>query len=353
MKRPDRPLRHTWVDSPASIRAEWEALAERSGNVFATPEWHEIWWKHFGAERTRRIAVLREPEGTLVGLVPLYSARSRPLHIVRFVGHGAGDQLGPVVAPADRARVAAELPSVLSSFRWTVLLAEQLAGDEGWADALGGTRLRREGNVVVPLAGRTWDELFAGLSSNLRPKLRRGRRQLDALGATYRLADDPERLHADLDDLLRLHAHWWDESSSPFLRDEAFHREFAAVALDRGWLRLWFIDVEGAPVAAWYGLRFAGSDAFYQSGRDPEYGRYGIGMVLLTHVMRDALEHGLDEFRFLRGDERYKYRFSTDDRGLETVVLGRGAVGRVAVAALEARERRRAQATEGQATPEA
>jgi hypothetical protein len=40
--------------------------------------------------------------------------------------------------------------------------------------------------------------------------------------------------------------------------------------------------------------------------------------VLLIHSIRQALEDGLDEYRFLRGGEPFKYRFAANDPGLET-----------------------------------
>jgi len=39
------------VDSVPSIEAiwqEWSELAERGDNLFLTPEWLSIWWRHYG-----------------------------------------------------------------------------------------------------------------------------------------------------------------------------------------------------------------------------------------------------------------------------------------------------------------
>src|SRR3712207_8750613 len=46
----------------------------------------------------------------------------------------------------------------------------------------------------------------------------------------------------------------------------------------------------------------------------------------LTHAMRTAMEDGVREYRFLRGRERHKLRFPTEDAGLETVALARGPI---------------------------
>src|SRR5207302_693016 len=127
-------------------------------------------------------------------------------------------------------------------------------------------------------------------------------------------------------------------SGSSFARPavEAFHRDFAPLALERGWLRLWFLEVDGTQAGGWYGFRFEGAECYYQLGRDPAFDRLSIGFVLLSHTIRSALEDGQREYRFLRGGESYKYRFADSDPGLETIGLARGARGAAALSAASA-----------------
>jgi len=54
--------------------------------------------------------------------------------------------------------------------------------------------------------------------------------------------------------------------------------------------------------------------------------------VLLVHTMRAALEDGAHEYRFLEGNEQYKYRFTNDDPGLQNIAYARGALGEAALA---------------------
>ena len=89
-------------------------------------------------------------------------------------------------------------------------------------------------------------------------------------------------------------------------------------------------------MAAWYGLRFGGADWYYQLGRDPAFDRESVGFVLLAHTIREAVADGMGEYRFGRGGESYKYRFATDDPGLETIGLGFSAPGVAALAAASA-----------------
>ena len=110
-------------------------------------------------------------------------------------------------------------------------------------------------------------------------------------------------------------------------------------AFERGWLRLWFLEVEGRAVAAWYGFRFGDVEWYYQSGRDPDWDRSSVGLTLLARTLQGAFDDGMSAYAFLRGDEAYKQRFATRDEGLETVALARGPRGQAAISAARAAKR--------------
>jgi len=310
---------------------EWRALAAEVGNVFATPEWLGTWWRHFGSGRRLLLTACRRPDGTLVAVLPLYVWRRNPLRAVRFLGHGPGDALGPVCRLEDRPSVARALERRLEASRVALLVADNLPRDEGWSELLGARVLEEEASPVLAFDGRDWESLLASWSKNLRSQVRSRERKLKAEhDVEFRLADDPERFGDDLDTLFALHRRRWTDESG-FSRAEPFQREFASLALARGWARLWLLEVDGEPRAAWYGFRLAEVESYYQAGRDLDWDAYSTGFVLLVHSMREAAADGAREYRFLRGDEPFKFRFASHDHGLETFVLPRGLAGRASL----------------------
>ena len=50
-------------------------------------------------------------------------------------------------------------------------------------------------------------------------------------------------------------------------------------------------------------------------------GGQSVGLVLMAHTVREAIEEGADEYDLLLGDETYKARFATDERAVETLVV--------------------------------
>ena len=304
--------------------AEWDALAEAAGHVFATPEWLRTWRRHHGSRR-RPLVGLARADGGLRAIVPMDVWWRHGVAVLRFAGHGPSDRLGPISAPVDAAdAVSATLAA--APLRGFVLLAEHVATGDGLGRLAGARRLYREPSPVLRFEHETWDAFLAARAANFRQQVRRYPRRLAEHGAlSFRLAADRDRLDRDLDTLFDLHRARWGGGETPFLAASAFHREFARLAFDRGWLRLWFLEIDGKPVAALHGFRFAGAESGYQAGRDPTFAGGQVGFVLLAHAVRAALEDGMREFRFGRGGSAYKERFATSDPGIETYGVTRGA----------------------------
>jgi CelD/BcsL family acetyltransferase involved in cellulose biosynthesis len=320
-----------------AAREEWSPLAERSDSVFATWEWATAWWAHLGEERPLHLVACRRPDGELAAILPFYLASSRPLRVVRLIGQGPGDELGPVCAPADRGAVAPLVRPALDLLEsgWDMLIADNLPRDPAWEGVGGVATVGEIPNPVLEIEGVEWDDYLAARSSKFRQQFRRDERRLMRDHAmAYRLADDPDRLDHDLDTLFALHnLRWGEESSGVFAAEQAaMQREFARIAFERGWLRLWFMELDGTPVAARLAFRFGGVESAYQAGRDRSWDRYGIGFVLQCHTIREAMNDGLREFRLLRGGEAYKDRFGGADHGLVSLAIARGPRGRTALA---------------------
>lgn len=323
-------------DSIARLPEEVTALAVRACNPFATREWMQTWWQHFGTDREPVVGVLRDGVGNLQVVVPIYVWRRHPLRMARFVGHGPGDYLGAVHAPADGEAAAGALADTLAAADCHALLAERLPGDSPLPKGWTAYPLLEESSPTLALDAGSWDEFLASRSSNFRQQVRRRERNLARdHDLRFRLTEGPETLDEDFETLGRLHtARWGEDAPNDFAgADQPFHRDFAALALERGWLRLWTMELDGRPVACWHGLRFGGVEWYYQAGRDPAFDSQAVGFVLLAHTVREAMADGMTAYNFLRGDEPYKDRYGPAPLPVRTCVAGHGMRGRAAALA--------------------
>ncbi|HEY7632618.1 MAG TPA: GNAT family N-acetyltransferase [Thermoleophilaceae bacterium] len=325
------------VASLDEVADELDDLAERAGNLFGTSEWLSAWWRHYGRGELT-LSAARSPSGELLAVLPLYVSGRRPLRTLRFVGHGIGDQCGPVCAPEHRAgttRALAEL--VTGGGDFDLFIGDDLPAGGEWPGQL----VYTTASPVLQLSGLDWERYLASLGRNMRYRIRtHGRRLEEEHEVAFREANDPVEVAGAMGELFALHeARWQGHSRALAGAGGRLHVDFAQRAAARRWLRLTVMELDGRPVAASYNFRFAGCEYDYQCGRDPAYDQSWVGMLLRCRAIRQAMEDGLREYRFLRGGEPYKYRLASDDPGVMTTGLARNTAAQATLAVM-----RRAQA---------
>jgi CelD/BcsL family acetyltransferase involved in cellulose biosynthesis len=317
-----------WTSDFASIRTEWDDLAQQNGSIFATYEWHDLWWRHFGVGQPL-LLVIRNAFGKALAIAPLYRRRFGLVTVLRFIGHGPADEGGPIFQPGTESQFRTAMHSALRASAWDIFLAERLPANAAALLPAGSQTIGSDSSPTISLSGN-WDDYMTRIGRRLRHEIRHDERKLWELpNVRFRLSVEPSELPRDLDALFSLHEARWGRSQ--FVRLRPFHAEFAAIAQRRGWLRLCLLEIDRRPVAAWYGFRFGGADSHYQVGREPSIGQLSIGLLSTAHAIRTAIEDEMREYRFLRGGEGYKFRFGAQDSPLTTAALPATRLGRLAV----------------------
>ena len=176
------------------------------------------------------------------------------------------------------------------------------------------------------------ERLTKGRRQNLRTEINRVLRQK---GCTLEKCEEVSQVSLYLDALFDLHHRRWRKRGEAGAfrrkpRETDFYREFAPVALRRGWLRLFGLRDESGFKAVQIG--YVHNNVFYalQEGFDPEY-LHGVGNVLRYKVIEEAIAEGLKAYDFLGGvsehkrhwlaEERTGYDLFVGHRGLKNVIL--------------------------------
>ena len=344
------------IESRTGLRAvedEWRALAELRSNAFVTPEWYGAFLENASQAVSPAVFVARRADGSLLGVLPFIDAsKARGLQL-RFAGASLGDYFHPAAATEDEDEVArlAALALAQRPERPSLVVLHNVDAGATWPDAFRSglarrVALLREQDDVLPYAtlGGSWETFLAGRSRNLRSQLGRKMRSLEgAHDVTYRRTTSPDELAVDVATFFYLHHKRWQTRGGSSLaprRVRAFHHDFAAAALARGWLRLWFLEVDGVAVASWYGWRVGDRYAYYSAGFDPAWSDQSVGLVLFAHTLREAAQEGAETYDMLLGNESYKSRFETAQRHVRTVVLARSLHPQRAAATAEVAMRR-------------
>jgi CelD/BcsL family acetyltransferase involved in cellulose biosynthesis len=323
-------------DDLAIVAEEWRALAESEANAFLTPEWFDASLATYGDSATPFVAILRGQGEAVEAIAPLVREGEGARAAIRFAGSSLGDLFFPAaIDESKRNELSEKLGKELVRRRdWGALVLENVPEDAAWVDAfsaagLKATRLPHRDEVLprASMGGIDWDGFLAARSRNFRSQLGRKQRGLERdHDVVYRLVSKEEELSGALDSFERLHHARWDArggSQALTERSREFHARFARAALERGWLRLWLLEVDSEAVAAWYGWRVGGSYAYYLAGFDPSWSRRSVGLLLQAQTVRAAIEEGAATYDLLLGGEEYKARFADGEDRVCTYTVAR------------------------------
>jgi CelD/BcsL family acetyltransferase involved in cellulose biosynthesis len=312
---------------------EWRELLARDpdSHIFATPEWNRVWWDEFGAGKD--LFILRMMRGSDVcAIVPLYRKPEGDRKILRFIGGiDLTDYLGPICAPQDRDLVAATLVRWLSEtdVEWDEFDAHNMPVPFGFAEFLvdhvdrQGFRftIEQEETAALLLLPDDWDAYLRGLGGKERHELKRKRRRLEREHPDAQVRrSSPETIDTDLKVFVEMHR-GAEGMKGHFMRPEiaTFFERMADVFMPLEWLRLDFLEIAERAVASTFGFELNGVFYLYNSAFEPEAQRLSPGLVLVSELVKDAIEKDLRVFDFLRGPERYKYQLGAEPVPLNNV----------------------------------
>ena len=91
---------------------------------------------------------------------------------------------------------------------------------------------------------------------------------------------------------------------------------------------MWRLEADGEPNEVIWCVRSGDSVAFYKTGYDKDWSKYGPGRRIMARAIKGAIDEGATEFDFLRGDEPYKREWGTELRHDFVIRRPTGARGR-------------------------
>ena len=314
------------------MKTEWNALLEESeaNNIFLTWEWMHTWWEIFGHDYELHIITVRNPLGELVGIAPFKASergilridKSRVLEFIGWGGDVTTEYLDIIARKGWETKVFNSVAEyIFGNNTWTKVDLHHLSSTSPSIPVMkeymekGDVPCRIERSSICPIVvlPKSWEEFLSGKSVNFRKKSKEyWRASLRDLGARLVCCDSSATLQGDMDALIKLHLKRWGQSSRAFRTKKyvTFHRRVSRLFLEKGWLRLFFLKQEDKTLAGIYCFHYNKKYYYYQSGRDTEYSKYRLGVVLLNEVLKEAIREKAGEFDLLTGDEAYKYRWA-------------------------------------------
>ena len=313
-------------------RAAWERLraSSRLRAPYLSWTWQSEWAQAFASDRRLEIRAVEDADGSLVGVLPLFDAAPG---LLRAIGGADVSDYLDVLAVAGREEEV-----------WMALLQARAAEPDVWqlhavpaasatvttlpslaaACGLDASVTLEERCPVLDLPP-TWDDYLSSLPSKHRHELQRKTRRLrreagDARVSVARRRDEIETRFGDFFDLHRRSRVGKERFMDA--RMEKFFRRAVGELADAGGAALWFLDLPSGPAAGFVVLEWDGTVGLYNSGFHPDRAGLAPGLVLLLHLVEDAIVRGKRRFDFLRGEERYKYEFGPKPEEVFAVRVG-------------------------------
>lgn len=340
-------------DSFEALSVHWNELAEKvQGHIYMSNEWAKCWWRYFGKNKQRFpffITVWHLDE--LVALAPMYIGTSklgpfvveRRLQIIGSGGspneqwgylddYGISDFLDFLVDEAYARDVAGLLLKFFRSNRYgidTVIFHQ--AGDESFImkylyPQIEESDLRydlQHTDTCPTIDLRDQDSLPSYIKQVKSNARRRFRQTLRAVGTEdgfeIETIDSSKEITSSVERLIALHQERWNQLGFPGVfhdkRFTGFFKEIVRSANLQNWL--WFKQArdQSGICALRMILKYNGRYYDYISGFDNDCpsSKYRPGIGLLLDLVEEAIDEKITRIELLRGEEGYKYDFTSDN----------------------------------------
>lgn len=334
------------LDELSSLKKQWDAFVEldlRDG-CFKSWEWQICWYKHFAESNDLNTLIFEDNRGVLKGIIPFSFYKIQLLPVIKkfkilgFMGREvvSGDYLSILAKEIDK-------PLVMDYFldwlihnkkQYPLLLLGEILQDDPICSMLqnicksNGMKFYLQEPRICPFIElpKSYDSYLKTLSSNFRQQIMRKSRQVfNKLNGEVVISEQENEMDEGLEDLFELQLKRWHTIgiSCTFenTRFRLFVKDICKQLVQKNMVRLYRLYLNGKRAAAILMFYWGDTAIFYQSGWDPVFSRYSPGVVLMSNVIKDAIEMRKRYFDFLRGDEPYKFKWTTDYRSTISVLL--------------------------------
>ncbi len=339
-----------------ALKSDWDALHEEAqGNLFQSFDWLFSWWRVYRDTIRMALLILRDGDH-LVGIVPFFvevkSTAGLKLRRLRMMGElEISGEYEPLVLGSSLEEVAGAASNLLLRLlrdgEIDVADFHHFPTESTFFSKLslhvrrGGAYVRWERRSTVHLVLRPphdWRTYFRSLARNDRHLRARHERVLLKNGVEIEALagiDDPQVF----EDFVRLHSGAMAARSvrGHFVSKDRFGEFLKRVSATPGpsvracWF---FLKKEETRFAALLAFYSRDGCSLYLTGRDPSHAlaRYGPGIVLMNHVIRDAINRKCSTVDLGEGGTPYKFTMGAKDEGFGRMTITRGGILRPNVA---------------------
>jgi CelD/BcsL family acetyltransferase involved in cellulose biosynthesis len=156
----------------------------------------------------------------------------------------------------------------------------------------------------------SWDEFLGVLTGKQRHEVRRKLRRLnEAAEVNYRVVAGFHEVMDEMETFLALFGLSRSDKAA-FMTDQmaTYFRSLAKTMARENLLKLYFLDLDGAPAAAVMCFDYDSTVYLYNNGYDGKFSSLSVGLLSKVLTIKESIRTGRKKYDFLKGTEEYKHR---------------------------------------------
>ena len=278
------------------------------------PEWLRVWWAEFGSDAKINILSVKNQED-VIGLAPLQVKGDSASFIG---GTNVCDYLDFIVSAGKEGVFFDVMLDHLGQQGIKYLELGLLRPDSTVLSSLVKVAEKRGCEVSTSAEDisleldlpATWEDYLGMLNGKQRHEVKRKLRRLDEAGdINFRVVEDAKENAEQMTTFFELFIMSSNEKAA-FMTDPmiSFFQALASAMAKSKILKLYILELNGAPVAVSMCFDFNATLHLYNSGFDPRFRALSVGLLCKVLSIKEAIKKGRKKYDFLKGAETYKYR---------------------------------------------
>ena len=266
------------------LKDRWNSLLWTCSDpsITQTWEWLYTWWDIYGDERELKILIGYQ-NNEIVGIAPFAMLKKPTKYFntisfktLRFLCTGpikyrnvASEYQNIIIKKGqEQFFINGLLKYLLIKNDWEAIILENISSESIIPEILESVAFKMnllfsitssEPSVIIKLPNN-WDKYLQSISSGLRYKINRGRKEFKRLNGEYHLISSEKELSQGFKDLENLHQKRWAAKGKvgafSCARWKEFHKKLMPLLSQNGWLKLSFLTINTEAVAANYNFIF-------------------------------------------------------------------------------------------------
>jgi len=315
----------------ATLRDEWGMTSpETIDDPTMSPDWLEIWWRHFGKPGTEQVLCLLAPDGRKVGFLFTRLETDRyyglPVRTVRCWVNGHAQRANLILRCDADAAARALAEHWARNRQWDLLRLHGLPEGE-FTESLPRhvealrcrcTTTRTWGHSRIKV-DQPWERYFrTGISRDTRKEIRRqGRRLADLGNVRWTDSDSTTTAMAGLEALMEIERQSWKREAGETIASDpalvAFYQDVVRCFSAAGMTVMTVLQLNDSPIAAALALSTRRRLVTLKTSFDKHFAKHSPGSQLYTHVTAQVFSGGFQELDFY-GKMPFTERWAKDER---------------------------------------